>query len=197
MTDPVADFEDALGGETPDFEAKPEPALDLDQATQWVAELARIRRVRAEYEQAYTAAVARLSERRSQRLASLNEQEAWYAEALELYHRVVLANDKKAITIPTPAGTLTSRMGQPKWEFYDEDAFTAWALNNLPEVIADPPPPPAVRPAKNKVKKVLKDEAAKVLAVEGTSDAVLTYNDAPVPGLRVLKAKRNYEVVTE
>jgi hypothetical protein len=197
MDDIASDFEDALAGDQPDFESKPTAPLDLDQATQWVAQVARARRLREEYEEAHRSAVARLNARLSVRVEALNQQEEWYAEALEMFHRTAIAVDETALTIPTPAGTLKSTKTQPTWEFYDEEAFTAWAVENLPAVIAEPPPPPAPKVVKAEVKKALKDEATEVLKVAGTSDAVLTHDGAPVPGLRVLPAGRNYKVVTD
>lgn len=191
------EFDEALAGEAPDFDAPPAPALDLDQATQWVAQVARARRLREEYQAAHAAAVNRLNARLNNRLSALNEQEAWYEEALAMYHRTLLANDPEAKTVPTPAGTLKSTATQPTWEFYDEAEFTAWAIENMPEVIADPPPPPALKVVKATVKKVLKADAAKALKVAGTSDAVLTHDGTPVPGLRVLPAGRNYKVITD
>lgn len=191
------EFDEALAGEAPDFDAEPTPALDLDQATQWVAQVARVRRLRDEYLAAHAAATARLNARLNERLAALNEQEAWFEEALAMYHRVLLANDPEAKTVPTPAGTLKSTATQPTWEFYDEEAFTAWAVENMPQVIAEPPPPPAPKVVKTEVKKVLKAEAAEALKMAGTSDAVLTHDGAAVPGLRVLPAGRNYKVITE
>jgi hypothetical protein len=193
---PTDDLSDALAGDEPDFDTEPSAPLDLDQVTQWVEQVARVRRLLDEYRQAHAAAVQRLNDRLNQRVEDLTKKEKWYEEALEVYHKVTIQNDPKALTIETPAGTLKSRMGQVEWEFFDEAAFTAWALENLPEVIAEPPPPPAPKPAKKEVKKALKDEAAKALKVAGTSDAVLACDGAPVPGLRVLPAKRKYDVVT-
>lgn len=194
---PTEEFEDALGGDYPDFDEDVHAALDLNQATQWVAQLARVRRVREEYEAAHAAAIARLNARLANLTENLAQQEMWYTEALKMYHATVLANDPAAKTIATPAGTLKSTATQPSWDFYDEAAFTAWALENLPEVIAEPPPPPEPRVAKNEVKKALADAAKDAIKLAGTSDAVLTHDGAPVPGLRVLPAGRNYKVVTE
>lgn len=194
---PEQDFADALEGDGPDFDAEPSAPLDMDQATQWVASLARVRRLREEYEAAHAAAINRLSARLFERMIALDTQEGWFSEALEMYHRTVLSLDPEAKTIPTPAGTLKSTATQPEWQFYDEEAFTVWALENLPEVIADPPPPPALKVAKAKVKAALKEDAAEALKVAGTSDAVLTYDGAEVPGLRVLPAGRNYKVITD
>jgi len=191
------EFDEALAGDTPDFDAPPAPALDLDQATQWVAQVARARRLREEYQAAHAAAVARLNTRLNARLEALGQQESWYEEALTMYHRTAIANDPAALTIPTPAGTLKSTKTQPTWEFYDEDAFTTWAIENLPAVIAEPPPPPEPKIVKATVKKALKDDAEAVLKVAGTSDAVLTHDGAPVPGLRVLPPGRNYKVITD
>jgi hypothetical protein len=194
--DITQDFEDALAGDEPTFDEVHAP-LDLDQATQWVAQVARARRLREEYQEAHRAAVARLNARLAERITALTQQEEWYEEALVMYHRTLLATDPEAKTVPTPAGTLKSTATQPTWEFYDEDAFTAWAVENLPSVIAEPPPLPAPKVVKAEVKKALKDEAAEVLKVAGTSDAVLTHDGAPVPGLRVLPAGRNYKVITD
>jgi hypothetical protein len=193
---PEQDFADALGGDEVDFDAKPQAPLDLDQVTQWVAQLARVRHLRDEYDTAYAAAVARLSARHAERKAALDTQEAWFAEALEMYHRTVLAADPQAKTIHTPAGVLKSTATQPSWEFYDEAAFAEWAMENLPQVFSEPLPPPAPKVVKNEVKKALKDEADEALKVAGTSDAVLTHDGVPVPGLRVKPAGRNYKVET-
>jgi hypothetical protein len=197
MTDIAADFEDALAPDEPDFTEKPSAPLDLDQATQWVAKVARARRLREEYVAAHQAAVARLNARLNERVEALAQQEEWYGEALAMFHKTAIAVDPEALTIPTPAGTLKSTKTQPKWEFFDEAAFTAWALENAPEVIAEPPPPPAPKVVKTEVKKALKADAEKALKVAGTSDAVLTHDGAPVPGLRVLPAGRNFKIVTD
>jgi hypothetical protein len=130
-------------------------------------------------------------------MCALDTQEGWFSEALEMYHRTVLSLDPEAKTIPTPAGTLKSTATQPEWQFYDEEAFTTWALENLPEVIAEPPPPPAPKVVKTKVKAALKEDATDALKLAGTSDAVLTFDGAVVPGLRVLPAGRNYKVITD
>jgi hypothetical protein len=196
MTDITADFEDALAPDEPDFTETPSAPLDLDQATQWVAKVARARRLREEYVAAHSAAVARLNARLNERVSALAAQEEWYGEALAMFHKTAIAVDPEALTIPTPAGTLKSTKTQPTWEFYDEAAFTAWAEENIPQVMAEPPPPPAPKVKKAEVKKALKADAEKALKVAGTSDAVLMHDEATVPGLRVLPAGRNFKVIT-
>lgn len=189
MTNPADDFEDALAGETPDFESEPAGALDLDQATQWVAQVRRIREKRDEYQAAHAAAVARLNARLAERMEALGQQEEWFTEALTIYHRTVLANDPEAKTIPTPAGTLKARKGQPGYSYEDEEALLAWAMENASDVV-DVPPPPDPRVNKNRLKKVIK--AGKV------SDGVIIMPDGePVPGVKVTDAEVDYKVVTD
>jgi len=188
------EFEEALAGEGPDFEADPASAatgLDLDQVTQWVAQVDQVRRKRAEYQAAHQAAVQRLNGRLQERLSALDAQEEWLEEALTVYHKTVIANDPRALTIHTPAGTLKSTKGQPKYDYADEAALVAWALENAPEIV-DVPPAPEPRVPKNNLKKLLKEQGAKI------SDGTLVLDDGTaVPGVKAEKARRNYNVITE
>lgn len=189
MTNPTDDFEDALAGDDPDFGSEPSSPLDLDQATQWVAKVAQARRKREEYREAHAAAVARLNARLAERMEALDQQEAWFTEALTIYHRTVLAADPEAKTIPTPAGTLKARKGQPGYSYEDEEALLAWAMENASDVV-DVPPPPDPRVNKNRFKKAIK--GSKV------SDGVIIMPDGePVPGVKVTDAEVDYKVVTD
>jgi len=189
MTNAHEDFEDALTGEEPDFAEEPSAPLDLDQATQWVAKVARARRLREEYVAAHTAAAARLNARLNERLSALDQQEEWYTEALVMYHRTVLATDTEALTIPTPAGTLKSRMGQPSWSYEDDDALLAWAVEHANDVV-DFPPPPEPRVNKARLKKALKESKV-------SDGVVVTPEGEAVPGVKVTDAKRKFTVETD
>jgi len=189
MSNPTDDFEDALAGDEPDFEQKPTAPLDLDQATQWVAKVARARRLREEYQAAHAAAVARLNARLSERMSALDQQEEWYGEALAMFHRTALANDPEALTIPTPAGTLKSRKGQKQWTYGDEEALLAWAVENADDAV-DYPPTPAPKVNKTRLKKALKD--AKV-----SDGVVMTDDGVAVPGVTVADAVRKFTIDTD
>ena len=189
MTNPADEFESAIAGDAPDTDGEPTAPLDLDQATQWVAQVDRIRRLREEYQQAHAAAVARLNARLNARVSALAEQEEWYAEALEMFHRTVLASDSEALTIPTPAGTLKSRKGQPTFSYTDDEALLAWAMENANDAV-DFPPTPDPRLNKTKFKKAVKE--AKV------SDGVIITDDGEaVPGVTVADPERKFTIETE
>lgn len=186
---PTDDFQDALEGDAPDTDSTPSAPLDLNQATQWVAQVARIRRLREEYQQAHAAAVERLNERLHTRLANLAEQEEWFTEALTMYHRTVIAQDPEALTIYTPAGTLKSVQGQPKFIYEDEAALLEWAIREAGDVV-DVPPTPDPKVNKTRLKKMLKEATA-------TDGVFITQDGERVPGVRVEKAKRNFSVLTD
>jgi hypothetical protein len=189
------EFDDALAGPPPDTTQPPQPANSLDQATQWVAAIARIRRQRQQYIEAHNAAIARLDQRLQQHLQTLQQQENWYTEALEMYHRMILANDPDAKTIHTPAGTLKSVATQPVWEIDDEQAYTAWAAQHLPETLIQPPQPPP-KPSKTEIKKTLKTIANQALQ-NTTGKTRLTYNGQTIPGLTVTPATRKFTIITD
>jgi len=176
-------FEEALAGSEA---TQGEVPLDLDQATQWVAQVKAIRGRKAEYQAAHAAAVSRLNAKLNEVCFNLDTQEEWMTDALEMYHRTVLANDAERITIQTPAGTLKSNKGQPKWVYEDEAAFEEWAFANIPTVVT--PHPDTIN--KTKVKAALKDATF--------SDGVVVLKDGTaVPGLKVLPAERGFSIVTD
>lgn len=190
---PTEEFEDALCGEiaTADAEGNLGLPVDLDQAEQWMAQLRRIRRLRAEYVAAHAAAVARLNARLTEVTAPLDGEDAMLSEALEMFHRTLIAVDANRKTVPLPSGTLKSRMGQPTVEVTDEDALLAWAVANRPDVV-DFPPPPDPKVKKVDLKKVIKAEAT-------VSDGVplLGADREPIPGVVVTEAERKFDLAIE
>jgi hypothetical protein len=175
-------FDEALAGE----DAKQgEVPLDLDQATQWVAQVKAIRDRKAEYQAAHAAAVRRLNAKLTEVCSNLDTQEEWMTDALEMYHRTVLANDAERVTIQTPAGVLKSNAGQNKW-VYDDAAFEAWALENIPSAVT--PHPDTIN--KTKAKTALKDATI-------SDGVVITADGVKVPGITIVPPERTFKIVTD
>ena len=187
-------LEDALAGEMePDIDSPPTAPLDLTQATSWVAHLARVRRQREEWDVAYQAAMQRLQERNRVEQARLDRWEAWLEEALEMFHRTVLANDPDALTIYTPAGTMRSKMGQPAVDIQDQEALIKFLLadDETRELVEFPPPPPP-KVGKVPLRKFIKDNMVR------SSDGVVTLKDgSTVPGVVWTDAERTFSVNTD
>lgn len=176
----------ALGGDEPDFTEEPYAPLDLDQATQWLTQLAEARSKRAEYEAALAAATLRLQERARKAFDGFDRAETWLTQALEIFHQTALTLDPKATKIETPAGDLTSNAGQQRWVYEDEAALLKWALVNANAAVNFPvAPEPTLK--KNDLKKILKETAT-------FSDGVVVAEDGTlVPGVKVLPARRTFE----
>lgn len=99
------------------------------------------------------------------------------------YHRSVLADDDKAISIKLPHGVLSSRKQPDKWEF-DEDAVIAWAAANAPEFVR----------VKQEVDKALIKKTVKT-GLNG--EVVMPADDTYVPGISVTVGERKFEITTE
>jgi hypothetical protein len=175
-------FQDALAG---DEAQQGQVPLDLDQATQWVAQVKGIRDRITEYQAAHAAAVKRLNLKLNEVVTNLETQEEWMLDALEMYHRTVLANDKERVTIQTPAGVLKSNAGQNKWVYEDNAAFEAWAMENIPAAVT--PHPDTIN--KTKAKSALKDATI-------SDGVVMTKDGVKVPGIRVAPPERTFKVIT-
>lgn len=188
------ELEAALGGEPADISKPPRLAieegivLDSDQATQWGAQLEAARRKAREVSAAHEAAVARLEAVTEKRLANLAEQEAWLEEALQVYHEVMIAADPEGnLTIVLPTVTLKSgTWGGDIWS-WDDAAFDAWAIANLPGAVEYPLPKVKKNDAKALIKKAtLRVSDGKVILKDGTA----------VPGLTVTERERGFKVNT-
>jgi len=175
-------FDEALAG---DDAKQGEVPLDLDQATQWVAQVKDIRDRKAEYQAAHTAATKRLNAKLAEVCSSLDTQEEWMTDALEMYHRTVLANDDTRVTIQTPAGVLKSNAGQNKW-VYDDQTFEAWAMENIPSAVT--PHPDTIN--KTKAKSALKDATI-------SDGVVITKDGVKVPGITITKPERTFKIITD
>jgi hypothetical protein len=183
MSDANDIFEEALAG---DEAERGEVPLDLDQATQWVAQVANIRAKITEYKAAHAAAIKRLDAKLNEVVGNLETQEGWMLDALEMYHRTVLANDKERVSIVTPAGTLKSNKGRDKWVYEDDAAFTAWVLENIPTAVV------------TKEDTIDKNKAKTALKSATFSDGVvITADGVKVPGVKILPPERTFSVVTD
>lgn len=151
--------------------------------------MAQVKAIRArltEYEEAHVAARNRLNAKMEEIRSNLETQEEWILDALEMYHRTVLANDDTRVTIPTPAGTLKSNAGRNKWVYEDDAAFQAWVMTNVPSAVVAH----EETIDKNKAKAGLKDATI--------SDGVLVLKDGTtVPGVKIVPPERTFSVVTD
>ena len=181
------DLAAALAGDEPDYDEAPYAPLDLEQASDWLTQIQQVRAKRQEYLDAHTAIVARLTKRLNDVLEPMARNEAWYVEALEIFHRTALTLDPKATKIQTPAGDLTSNAGQKKWVYEDEAALLEWAMANVTDAInLLPAPDPSLK--KVELKKALNEHAT-------FSDGVVVWEDGTlVPGVKVLPAERSFDV---
>lgn len=181
MTNATDDLMAALEGEEVTAPIPDPDGSTIDTVTEWVAQVVRLDAREAEYVEAHKAAVAKLNARKADRLAAIEEQRGYLMDAIETYHRARLAQDPEAKSIPTPAGTLKSTKRQDQWVIEDDEAFTQWAVVNLPEAVKHPDP--VVN--KTDAKKALKARA------ERFSDERVIVDGGAVPGLRFIVAKED------
>lgn len=106
----------------------------------------------------------------------------WEALLVE-YHRQVLSEDKDAISIVRPHGTLKSRKLPDKWEF-DEPAFIAWAAAHAPELVRVKEE--IDKPLVKKVVMAKPDGTFGMAGVEGSAQ-----------GITVTVGDRRFEIETE
>jgi hypothetical protein len=182
---------EALAGETLHGDASPgEMNLDFtdDQATMWLAEKANVERKLADLNAAHASAVARLEAFTVPRRGNLAQHIGWLDEALEMYHRVKIAEGPEGnITIVLPTGVLKSgTWGGDKWVVTDQAAYDAWILANLPGAVEPQPP------------KIKHGEAKKLLKDAQVSDGRVMLKDGTVvPGLTIEKAERQFKPKSE
>lgn len=131
-----SEFEDAMLGDEPDWEAEPPNVDDPIVIDRMVARLARIRR-RVEADREIAAAqVAQVNAWLEGREATAKAQGAWLEQSLRNYHEVVIAREKDRTSISLPHGTLKSTAGRTEWEVTDEAALTSWAIANAPTILS-------------------------------------------------------------
>ena len=172
---------DAYLAETDDYEPDAEPP-DLDQvrADRY---LRRLRHLANESAQDRAVAQAEhdlidswLDAREQRRDA----ERVWRETALRNHWRVWREANPgaptKTLTFPS-LGEVSGRALPDEWEFSDE--FTAWAVENAPELLNEPKPPPPLTPNKAAAKKAL------VVEGDGVTQRVVTRDGEVVPGVTV------------
>lgn len=188
------DLDDFLEGEPPDFDGEVDTPLSREDASK---RLFSLRRARAEKVRVQGVADDRRAQIKAWEVAEVERVDkriTWLETALRLYHQMELARDPKgAKTINLPDGELKSTATQPSWEYTDPAAFLAWCLENRPDLVRQPdPPPPEIDKQAVKAALVVQPpdpKAAPILGVDPKTQEV-------PPGLTVLPAGRNYKAVT-
>jgi len=195
------DLDDFLAGDEPDYTGEVQAPPDAPNAARLLRRLGIVYRRIEEVNDAFDLRRLQLEGWRDAQLERLTAQTTWLEEALVRYHAAVLAKEPDRLNISLPDGDLVSRMGQPKWEFTDEQRFIAWCVeNNRPELLRyAPAPPPEID--KKEVKKALtvRDEKGRpimrgvVPVAEEDVDGLQSY--ATAPGLTVHEAQRKFTPV--
>jgi len=125
--DPLHDLDDELMGPEPDWDSEPVPPPDAANAEKMLFRLSRVRSDRVRVKDAADLRIAQVEAWRSHRDGILAAQETYIIEALERYHRAVIAIAPKQLSINLPSGDLTSKMGQPEWTI-EEAEVIEWAV---------------------------------------------------------------------
>lgn len=118
----------------------------------------------------------------AEQLEKLAKEEGNWEALLMEFHKSIVAEDPKALTIERPYGTLKSRKSPDKWEF-DEEAFLAWAAANAPEFVR----------VKQEVDKPLVKKTVK-MALNG--EVAMPGTEVHVAGVSVTVGERKFEVET-
>lgn len=167
---------------------------DVDNAD-WA--LRKLAKVRAEITSVNTSATRKLEaiqmaiapwtepivEWQASQLEKLAKEEANWESLLMEFHKSVVAEDPKRLSIKRTYGTLASRKAQDTWTF-DEAKFLAWATANAPELVRVKDP------------EVDKQLAKKTLVVADDGTVTMPGVEAAVEGVVVSVGERNYDVVT-
>lgn len=182
VSDRAADLETlhAIADPADEYDT-PAPELDplleidaLDQADRHLREVARLRDALAVHDELYRRAIDRLHDRHDERRAIIERQISWHLTPVEQLHLRLLAIDPKRKTLELPHGTSAVTVPvKPKVWIDDDDAVTAWARNNAPELL----------PQADKVKVTdLRNITTIVTRPDGTF-SVITRHGEPVPGV--------------
>jgi hypothetical protein len=163
---------------------------DRDAANKLAARRQELMYQRAEAELAFAETVAPLMEAYDTHKAVLDSQIADIETGLVAFHAAAvvearLNGEPEPLTIKLDNAELKSNMGQSKWSYLDDKAFTRWVLGKIPSA-KKPDPEPQIN--KNVAKNVLADCAP-------DDDGVITFRGEPVPGVKVTPPVREYRVV--
>lgn len=163
---------------------------DLDLAS-WVARrLARLSKKRAEVDRVASDQIARIQAWRADETKRMGADVAFFEGRLEAFHRQVLAEDPKAVTVRLPDGTdLTSQAGKLTVEAVDLPAFIEWCEMN--ELTGDLLRYPDPEPQKAEIAKRFKTKA-----IEGGVGAhpAATEDGETVPGIQIVRKDRTFGV---
>lgn len=176
------DLELFLMGPEPDYELEPFAPEDNEQADRWLRALGWHIAQRDENDATYRAALAKLDEFREDVNRGHEQSITWLSGALRDFHKARFERDGTK-SIALPAGKLSSRAGQPKFDF-DEDKFIDWAQSNAPYML---------------VQKVDAAEAKKALELPPEWDDIEgpiapRYGNESVPGVLVSAPERSFTV---
>lgn len=128
-------------------------------------ELADVESLYEHYEEELHRKLAKLAERKAERLVPLVNRMAGLERWLDGWHRAQVTYDKRGrpqrLTIHLPTGTLKLSHQPPEVTIDDQAAFMAWAEKEAPDLIVRPmPSSPPPRPDKTKVNTLAKFKLA-------------------------------------
>jgi hypothetical protein len=166
----LADVDDPDGW-TDQVDVHPEKfRLEDDSAAAWAMRKLRAARLRmASNEQLAAEERFRIQQWLDQVQAPL-EREVTYFEAILTHYALAVREEEGRKSVSLPAGTVTTRPGNPKWQV--DDDFVPWAKNNAPHLLRV-----KTEPALSEIKKRLlpRDDGT---AIDGATGEV-------VPGVSV------------
>jgi hypothetical protein len=144
---------------------------------------------RQEADLAFHEALADVLARHRAHVDGIDSDVAEIEGRLKVYHEVQVnvarqLGEKPPLTITFDSVTLSSSEGQPTWVYEDDKAYATWVIANIPDAVK-PPKDPEINKnsAKNTLGKCDVDESHRVI-----------FEGSPVPGVKVLPAKRNFRV---
>lgn len=136
--------------ELDELDETPPPPDNVEQADWQLRKLARLRRLMAENEAIAAAEIARVRVWLGDVNGKLARQAEFYENSLAAFHEHLLEDDPKRKTISLPAGTLKARKHPDTVVVLDAERFTAWALEQRPELVRT-----KVEPNKTEIKRLL------------------------------------------
>lgn len=162
----------------------------LDRANRVVFRVGQLRRQLGEATRVYRAEQERLDEWIEDERRRVANQLRFLETLAEHYHRGLLAEDERRLTVHLPAGTLTARKQPDRWDI-DDELFVGWAEETKREELLNR----TVTLKRGEVKKALEPAVA-----EGdewkTAPAVDPATGETVPGVLVVRGDKKFSVDT-
>lgn len=137
-------------GPDPDWQAEPEPAVDVVQADRYLLRLHHLAAREADVRQAAQARREVIDAQEAAVLAPIESRRAHLLASLEGYMRARHADDPKLKSVALPAGKLRLRK-VPDHLDVDETLFIPWAAEHAPTAVVT-----RVRVDRNEVKALLR-----------------------------------------